>query len=62
VPVVTYYGCIVCLRHGISFIHGASGTKMQLIVCLITSDLLIALYARSLLHRQNMDADDMLVI
>lgn len=61
-PVVTYYGCTVCLRHGISFTHGASGAKMQLIVCLITSDLLIALYARSPLPRQNMDADDMLVI
>ena len=40
----------------------ASGAEMQLIVCLITSDLLVALYARSLLPKQNMDADDMLVI
>ena len=34
VPVVTYNGCTVFLRHSISFKRGARGAKMQLIVSL----------------------------
>jgi hypothetical protein len=51
VPVVRYYVCTVCPRHGISFTHGARGAKMQLIVSLPVTHLYRCMQGRSCPNR-----------